>query len=455
MANGRRFGVWLQSHRQRYGIICAVIEDYGYVGGPVAGKGAVPARVLGTWGDYYRVVCDAGEGIARKKASAFHGRPDAVIPTTGDFVSLKWNPHGESRILATLPRYSTFARTDPSSSGHKAQVIAVNFDTLFFLTSVNQNFNVRRLERFLSLGRTSGAPVVVLLTKSDLVDAAALARYLAEARAHAGDAEVLALSARTGAGLDALAPYVRPRRTLAFVGSSGVGKSSLVNALAGDELMPTLEIRSWDAKGRHTTTERELVRLPCGALVLDTPGMREIGLFEADDGIADAFADVDALVRRCRFSDCRHDTEPNCAVKAALADGTLAEDRWLAYRRLKAESAREEAHRVASTHRFRKSRLRVDERAGEKRLGRDGVAIEVRQSRRLRQGAHFVRRESGIGRDLLPASLEDVLHARAARVLLPHEPPPFDGPRKLGVGDERGMRKAVRPHEHEETRHLR
>ncbi len=105
-----------------------MIEDYGYVGGPVAGKGAVPARVLGTWGDYYRVVCDAGEGIARKKASAFHGRPDAVIPTTGDFVSLKWNPHGESRILATLPRHSTFARTDPSSSGHKAQVIAVNFD---------------------------------------------------------------------------------------------------------------------------------------------------------------------------------------------------------------------------------------------------------------------------------------------------------------------------------------
>ncbi|MDO4366879.1 MAG: ribosome small subunit-dependent GTPase, partial [bacterium] len=140
-----------------------MIEDYGYVGGPVAGKGAVPARVLGTWGDYYRVVCDAGEGIARKKASAFHGRPDAVIPTTGDFVSLKWNPHGESRILATLPRHSTFARTDPSSSGHKAQVIAVNFDTLFFLTSVNQNFNVRRLERFLSLGRTSGAPVVIVL----------------------------------------------------------------------------------------------------------------------------------------------------------------------------------------------------------------------------------------------------------------------------------------------------
>ena len=145
-----------------------------------------------------------------------------------------------------------------------------------------------------------------------------------------------------------------PRRTLAFVGSSGVGKSSLVNALAGDELMPTLEIRSWDAKGRHTTTERELVLLPCGALVLDTPGMREIGMFEADEGIADAFSDVEEIVRQCRFSDCRHDTEPGCAVKAALAAGTLPEDRWLAYRRLKAESAREELQRAQSTHRYRK-----------------------------------------------------------------------------------------------------
>jgi len=331
-----------------------MIEDYGYAGGSVEGKGAVPARVLGTWGDYYRVVCDDGEGIARKKASAFHGRPDALIPTTGDFVALKWNPHGESRILATLPRHSRFERGDPSSEGRRAQTIAVNFDTLFFLTSVNRNFNVRRMERFLSLGRTSGAPVVVLLTKSDLVSKRELEAYLAEARAHAGGVEVLAISSLAGTGLDALSPFVRPRRTLAFIGSSGVGKSSLVNALAGDELMPTLEIREWDAKGRHTTTERELVMLPSGAMVIDTPGMREIGMFEADEGIADAFADVEALFPRCRFSDCRHDTEPGCAVKAALAAGELAADRWEAYLRLKAESARIEIARAQSTHRYRK-----------------------------------------------------------------------------------------------------
>ena len=331
-----------------------MIEDYGYNGAPVEGKGTIPARVIAAHGDYYRVVCDEGECIARKKASAYHGNPDAVVPTTGDFVALKWNPHGEGRILATLPRTSKFERADPSSKGRKSQIIAVNFDTLFFLMSVNQNFSVRRLERFLSIGSASGAPVVVVLTKSDLVGKDELDAFLAEARAHANGATVVAISSQTGAGLEALAPYVQPRKTLAFIGSSGVGKSTLVNALAGDELMPTLEIREWDSKGRHTTTERELVMLPSGAMVIDTPGMREIGMWEADTGISDAFTDVEAYFARCRFSDCRHDTEPGCAVKAALASGELSEERWLAYRRLKAETAREEVARVASTHRYRK-----------------------------------------------------------------------------------------------------
>ena len=340
------------------------IADYGYDGPAEPVAGACVARVLGTWGDYYRIVCDQGEGIARKKAGAFHRSalrtPHSALPTTGDFVALKWNPHGESRILTVLPRHSKFERAAAGSDGRRAQTIAVNFDTLFFLTSANQNFNIRRIERFLSLASSSGAPVVTLLTKCDLVDAAERDRMLAEARAAVGRAcrpataaTVFPISALTGFGLDALTPFVQPRRTLAFIGSSGVGKSSLINALAGEELMPTLEIREWDSKGRHTTTERELVLLPNGALVIDTPGMREIGMWEADDGIADAFADVEELFKHCRFSDCRHDTEPNCAVKAALADGTLTEARWLAYRRLKAEAAREEKHHPESTHRYR------------------------------------------------------------------------------------------------------
>ena len=331
-----------------------MIADYGYTGGPVSIPGAVPARVVAAYGDYYRVVCDEGECIARKKAGAYHNRPDAVPPTTGDFVALKWNPHGEGRIVATLPRKSRFERLDPSSKRRQAQTIAVNFDTLFFLMSLNQNFSVRRLERFLAAGAASGAPVVVVLTKSDLVDEQELAEYLAQARAHSGGAEVVAISSLTGVGLDKLAPYVQPRRTLAFIGSSGVGKSSLVNALAGEELMPTLEIREWDSKGRHTTTERELVRLSSGTLVIDTPGMRELGLWDADAGLSDTFSDIENLIGQCRFSDCRHDTEPGCAVKAALADGTLDAVRWDAYMRLKIESAGGEITRVSSSHRYRK-----------------------------------------------------------------------------------------------------
>lgn len=331
-----------------------MIADYGYDGGPLAIPGAVPARVVAAYGDYYRVVCDEGECIARKKAGAYHNRPDAIPPTTGDFVALKWNPHGEGRIVATLPRKSRFERLDPSSKRRQAQTIAVNFDTLFFLMSLNQNFSVRRLERFLAAGAASGAPVVVVLTKSDLVDEQELAEYLAQARVHSGGAEVVAISSLTGVGLDKLAPYVQPRRTLAFIGSSGVGKSSLVNALAGEELMPTLEIREWDSKGRHTTTERELVRLSSGTLVIDTPGMRELGLWDADAGLSDTFSDIENLIGQCRFSDCRHDTEPGCAVKAALADGTLDAVRWDAYMRLKIESAGGEITRVSSSHRYRK-----------------------------------------------------------------------------------------------------
>jgi len=255
--------------------------DWGYrATGAWTGKG-VPARVLTAHGDYYRVACAEGEGIARKKASAYHDNPDAVPPVTGDFVRLDWNPHGESRILETLPRFSALERLDPSSRGYKAQTVAVNFDTLFFLMSVNENFSLARLERFLALAEDSGcrARAVLLLTKSDLLatpeEAAAL---LAQVREAAPDLVAHAISVQADRGLEAVRAYAEPGRTLAFVGSSGVGKSSLVNALAGEFLMDTCEIQEWSGKGRHTTTVRELVRLPCGAYVIDTPGMRELGL---------------------------------------------------------------------------------------------------------------------------------------------------------------------------------
>ena len=260
------------------------LERYGFGADRRAAAGSPPegeifGRVVSAHGDYFHLVCDAAEGeiLARKKSAAFRSE-DALQPTTGDFVRLAYNPSGESRITGVLPRFSTFLRVDPSSSGRRAQTIAVNFDTLFFLMSVNENFSSARLARVVELADASAcrARLVVLLTKADLADAPALADC--EALLAPFGVTTYAISVKTGQGMERLAPYTQPGRTLAFIGSSGVGKSSLVNALAGEDWMATQEIQAWSGKGRHTTTSRELVMLPSGLMAIDTPGMRELGL---------------------------------------------------------------------------------------------------------------------------------------------------------------------------------
>ena len=260
------------------------LERYGFGAERRAAAGSPPegemfGRVVSAHGDYFHLVCDAAEGeiLARKKSAAFRSE-DALQPTTGDFVRLAYNPSGESRITGVLPRFSTFLRVDPSSSGRRAQIIAVNFDTLFFLMSVNENFSSARLARVVELADVSEcrARLVVLLTKADLADAPALADC--EALLAPFGVTTYAISVKTGQGMERLAPYTQPGRTLAFIGSSGVGKSSLVNALAGEDWMATQEIQAWSGKGRHTTTSRELVMLPSGLMAIDTPGMRELGL---------------------------------------------------------------------------------------------------------------------------------------------------------------------------------
>ena len=260
------------------------LERYGFGADRRAAAGSPPegeifGRVVSAHGDYFHLVCDAAEGeiLARKKSAAFRSE-DALQPTTGDFVRLAYNPSGESRITGVLPRFSTFLRVDPSSSGRRAQTIAVNFDTLFFLMSVNENFSSARLARVVELADVSDcrARLVVLLTKADLADAPALADC--EALLAPFGVTTYAISVKTGQGMERLAPYTQPGRTLAFIGSSGVGKSSLVNALAGEDWMATQEIQAWSGKGRHTTTSRELVMLPSGLMAIDTPGMRELGL---------------------------------------------------------------------------------------------------------------------------------------------------------------------------------
>lgn len=292
------------------------------------------ARITAVHRGQYELICDKGRGLAALKRSCYRAE-DACIPTVGDHVMVDWQADGQSRILCTLPRRTYLARLDPGP-GQKEQALAANFDTVCILQSLDRDFNLRRLERALTLAWESGATPVVLLTKADLA-ADARASLLAAQQLAIG-VEVLVLSARTGAGLSQLSKYLRPGKTLVLLGSSGVGKSTLVNALAGGPILPTGAVRESDGRGRHTTSRRALILLPSGALVIDTPGVREVGLWDAERGLEQSFADVERYLGHCKFSDCRHESEPGCAVKHAIRSGALSQQRWESYQKLRAEA---------------------------------------------------------------------------------------------------------------------
>jgi len=311
------------------------LTAYGYTPHPHA-PGTIPARVTAVHRERYELVCTRGPVSGRLKASVYFG-PEAVdFPTAGDFVELQYIEHGDSVITKTLPRRSFFSRRDPTP-GRGEQAVAANFDTCFLVASLNLDFNPARLERYLTLGWQSGAAPVILLSKADLVgDFTEQARRASEI---AMGVETIALSAVTGFGTERLAPYLQPGKTVVFLGSSGVGKSSLLNALMGQAAMAVREIREDDSRGRHTTTHRQLFMLPGGAMVIDTPGMRELGMWDVSTGLGSAFADVEEILARpCRFSDCRHGSEPGCAVKKAISNGELPAGRWENYRKLKREA---------------------------------------------------------------------------------------------------------------------
>jgi ribosome biogenesis GTPase / thiamine phosphate phosphatase len=289
----------------------------------------IPARVSAQHRGAYDVLTEHGEVRVQLTGRLRHEADSgADLPAVGDWVALR-----DETIQAVLPRRSAFARK-VAWSQTEAQVLAANLDTIFVVSGLDGDLNLRRLERYLTLAWESGATPALVFTKADLCADRAGAMLAVEQVALGVPAHVI--SNVTGEGLDELAPYLGPAKTVALLGSSGVGKSSLANRLLGEELQATKAIAE-DGRGRHTTSSRHLFRLPGGALLVDTPGLREVQLWEADEGIQDAFADVDELAAACRFNDCAHLREPGCAVQAAIEEGTLPRERLESYRALQRE----------------------------------------------------------------------------------------------------------------------
>jgi ribosome biogenesis GTPase len=334
---------------------------------PWRAAGLEPGRVALEHNHVYRVLTAAGEQLAESAGRLKHraeGRHE--LPVVGDWVAIRPNAAGgPAQIRELLARRTWFSR---KTAGRETteQIVAANIDTVFLVFGLHAAVNTRSVERYLVVARQSGAVPIVLLNKADLAGETTRER-VAETRQAAGPTPVIAVSAHSGLALDELRRYLVTGQTLALLGPSGVGKSTLVNRIVGREVLPTGDIREWDARGRHTSVHRQLVVCEGGGMIIDTPGMRELQLWEPD-AVGEAFEDIAALAAGCRFSDCEHDREPGCAVKAAVDAGRLDAARHQSYLKLQAEQA--------AIERKRDERAQQDARRGAKVAQRALRALE-------------------------------------------------------------------------------
>ena len=324
-------------------------------------RGFEPARVVAEHRGGYFVRGVRGDRLANARGKLRDDELWGGMPAVGDWVAVCDAPGERAAIEAVLPRRTKFSRKTPWLKAEE-HILVANVDTVFLVAGLDHDFNPRRLERYLTAAWDSGADPVVVLTKLDVCDDL---RKLEEAEAVAIGVPVLAVSSVTGHGVDDVRSLLRPARTFALLGSSGAGKSTLVNRLAGRMLMPTGDLRR-DGRGRHTTRHRQLLVLPDGAILVDSPGLRELQVWEGD--VDSAFSDVADLAAQCRFTDCGHETEPGCAVREALEEGALTPERWASYRKLQRELRSIEARSNVRVRRELKRRWRA--RARETRRAR-------------------------------------------------------------------------------------
>jgi ribosome biogenesis GTPase len=325
----------------------------------------VIARVAVEHRNSYALRCEDGSEIFATLAGRLRhetaNRED--LPAVGDFVRVR-----DTVIEEVLPRRTVFLRKAAGKT-MEAQVIAANIDTVFVVTGLDGDLNLRRLERYFLTARASGANCAILLNKADLCED--LDARMRQVRAIAPGADVVTISALHGDGIDALRPYLVPGETVAFVGSSGAGKSTLINRLLGRERQSTGAVREADSRGRHTTTHRELLETPSGALLIDTPGLRELQPWAGEEDVDGAFPEIEELAEQCRYRDCAHAGEEGCAVQAAIDDGSLDFDRFSNYRKMRKEAAyldrqldvRAQLDQKAKWKKIHKAMRNVDKRA--------------------------------------------------------------------------------------------